>query len=177
MSKKINAKNIAIIALLSSLSIILAQVSRNLSVVPGFPMLKADFSDVPIFISALSFGTFHGILVLLSVSIIRALFFSSMGIFGFIMKMTSIVSVFFLGIYHKKKKFLVLLCILAMLLSLLIKLPISYIFWAKFNSMSFEQIKMLIFPVIIPYNLSKLLINFLISVFLSKKLKNVLSKI
>lgn len=177
MNKKINAKHIAIIALLSSLSIILAQISRNLSIVPGFPMLKADFSDVPIFISTLSFGTFHGILVLLSVSIIRALFFSSTGIFGFIMKMTSIVSVFFLGMYHKRKKFLVLLCILATLLSLLIKLPISYIFWSKFNSMSPDQIKMLIFPIIIPYNLFKLLINLLVSVFLSKKLKNALNKV
>lgn len=167
--KKQNTIQLAINSLFASLSVILSIIGHYIS----FPVFgfKLEFSDIPVFTSSLLFGPSTGYLILFISSFIRSLFFSVAGIPGFIMKMTSIIPVFFLGIYYRKKRWLILLCTLSLIISIVVKIPISYIFWTKFSSMSPEQIKKLLFPIIIPYNFIKLLVNLSISIILFRKIR------
>ena len=169
--KRSNVLQIAINSLFASLSVVLGLVAHYLNVF-GF---RFDFSDIPVFISTLLFGAPSGCLILFVSSFIKTLFFSVAGVPGFFLRMSYIVSIFFLGIYYKKKRFLTLLSIASIITCLIVKLPMSYIFWTRFGSMSYEQIRALIFPVIIPHNLIRISINILASIFLSKKLKYFLS--
>lgn len=155
--------------MLASISIWLALISHYLAV-PFLPMLKIDISDVPIFVSSIFFGFYDGALILFTVSLIRTIFFSMAGWTGFIMRMVSLVSILFLSIYHKKNKNFVFYSVLAILFSIIIKIPISYIFWTKFHFMPSEFIKSIMFSIIIPYNLIKSIINILIAWLFVKKI-------
>ena len=151
-----NTKKIAINSLLTSLSLILAQISHHLKIIPGIPMITLDISDVPIFISVLLFGSSSGYIILIIVSFLRAFLFSSAGIPGIIMRISvTSVSIFFLGIFCKSKKNFLLICIMASILSTLVKLPINYFFWTKFFSMPNEWIKSILFPIVAPVHLVK----------------------
>ena len=171
--KNQNVAQLAINSLLVSLSIILSIIGHYISIpVFGF---KLEFSDIPVFTSTLLFGPSTGYLILFISSFIRSLFFSIAGFPGFIMRMTSAIPIFFLGIYYREKKFLILLCILSLILSVMIKLPVSYIFWTKFASITPERVNALFFFVIIPYNFTKLFTNLLISIIMSRRIKKVWS--
>lgn len=166
-------KKIAINSLLASLSLILAQISHYLKIIPGIPMITLDISDIPIFVSSLLFGSSSGYIILITVSCLRGFLFSSAGIPGIIMRvLVTSVSIFFLGIFYKSKKNFLLICILASMFSTLIKLPINYFFWTKFFSMPNEWVKSILFPIIAPVNLLKMFINIQLSYILSKKINN-----
>ena len=170
--KNSNVKKIAICSLFASFSLLLAFIGHY-SVIPLFLGLKLDISSFPIFTSTLLFGSSYGYLILLVVSFIRSIFFSVAGFPGFIKRMTDIIPIFFLGLYHKKQKNIFLYTILSIVFSIIIKIPSSYIFWIYFNSMTLEQMNSLLFPVILPYNIVKVSINVLLSFLLYKKLKNI----
>lgn len=166
-------KKIAISSLLASLSLILAQISHYLKIIPGIPMITLDISDIPIFTSTLLFGSSSGYIILIVVSLLRAFLFSSAGIPGIIMRISVIsIPIFFLGMFYKSKKNFLLICILASILSTLIKLPINYFFWTKFFSMPNEWIKSILFPIVAPVNLVKIFINLQLSYILSEKINN-----
>ena len=167
-------QRITISSLLASFSILLSQISRYLSI-PGLPMLKFDFSDIPIFVSTLIFDQFHGYLIIFVVSIIKYTLFSSVGWMGFIMRMISVVPIFFLNMYNKKKKNIILYSFLSIIFSLLIKIPMNYILWINFFSMNLDQVNSMM-KIILPYNIIKYIINIYISVLLSNKLKNIMDK-
>lgn len=167
-------QRITISSLLASFSLLLSQISRYLSI-PGLPMLKFDFSDIPIFISTLIFDQFSGYLILFVVSIVKSTLFSSVGWMGFIMRMVSAVSVFFLNMYNKKKKNIIFYSFLSILFPILIKIPINYLLWINFFSMNLDQVNSMM-KIIFPYNIIKYLINIWISVFLSEKLKRIMDK-
>ncbi len=163
-------ERLAINALLAAVSFWLAFISHYFRV-PFMPhMLTFDISDIPIFISTLTFGFWDGGLTLFVVSFIRAIFFSSAGWTGFVMRMINLVAVLFLGLYHKQKKNFIVYFVLAVLFSLVIKIPVNYFFWTKFHSISPEFIKSIMLPVVIPYNLIKNIVNILFAWILVKKL-------
>lgn len=167
-------KKIAINSLLTSFSLILAQISHYLKIIPGIPMITLDFSDIPIFTSTLLFGPSSGYIILVVVSFLRAFLFSSAGVPGIIMRVSvSSVPIFFLGMFYKSKKNFLLMCIIASILSTLIKLPINYFFWTKFFSMPIEWVKSILFPIVAPVNLVKMLINIQLSYILSKKMNDI----
>ncbi len=170
--KNSNVKKIALCSLFASFSLLLAFIGHY-SVIPLFLGLKLDISDFPIFTSTLLFGPSYGYLILLVVTFIRSIFFSVAGLPGFIKRMTDIIPIFFLGLYTKKQKNMFLYIFLSIVFSIIIKIPSSYIFWVYFNSMTFDQMNLLLFPVVLPYNLIKILINILLSILLYKKLKNI----
>ena len=165
-------KKIAVNSLLASLSLILAQISHYLKIIPGIPMITLDFSDIPIFISTLLFGSSSGYIILIVISFLRAFLFSSAGIPGIIMRISvSSIPIFFLGMFYKSKKNFLLICISACILSTLIKLLINYFFWTKFFSMPDEWVKSILFPIVAPANLLKMFINIQLSYIISKKMK------
>lgn len=163
-------ERIALSGLFASFSLLLSFIGHYL-VIPMFLGFKLDISDFPIFTSTLLFGSSYGYIILFAVSFIRTLSFSIAGWPGFFMRFSSFISIFFLGLFYKKKKKLTFYSLISIVSYILLKIPISYIFWTKFNSMSHDQILSLILPVIIPCNLIRIAINVLLSIFLYKKIK------
>lgn len=170
--KNYNIKKIAICSLFASFSLLLAFIGHY-SIIPLFLGLKLDISDFPIFTSTLLFGPSYGYIILFVVTFIRSIFFSVAGFPGFMKRMTDIIPIFLLGLYNRKQKNILLYVVLSIVFSIIIKIPSSYMFWIYFNSMTFEQMNSLLFPVILPYNLIKISINVILSFLLYKKLKNI----
>lgn len=158
-------------AIFSAVSIILAFIG-SFSIFPVFPFLKADVSDMPVFLATLLFGIPSGTTILLTVSIIRALLFSSSGWIGFIIRITSIIVVVFLGISKKyeNKLFKTLILALGIALCLILKLSLNYFFWINFFSISKKTISSLLFTIILPYNIIKVLISIFLAFMLRKYL-------
>ena len=162
-------ERLAINALLAAVSFWLAFISHYFRV-PFMPhMLTFDISDVPVFMSTLLFGFYDGALLLLTVSFIRAIFFSSAGWAGLIMRMANLVAILFLGIYFKRNKNFVFYLILAVFCSLIVKIPLNYIFWTKIYFMPKEYVKSIIIPFVVPYNIIKNLVNILLAWILVRK--------
>ena len=170
MIKKINIKKIALSGLFATFSLLFSFLGHYL-VVPMFLGFKLDLSDFPIFTSTLLLGSSYGYIILLVVSFIRSFSFSIAGWPGFFMRMVSILPIFFLGLYRKHNKMLFLYSMLSVISYIILKIPISYIFWTKFNSISSSVMSSLIFPVVVPYNFIKILINIVISIAFYKKIK------
>ncbi|MDR1364362.1 MAG: ECF transporter S component [Oscillospiraceae bacterium] len=164
-------QQIVINSLLASFSVFLAILCRAFTV-SGIPFLKFDIADVPVFAATLVFGFPSGFAILFTASFVRALFFSTAGWTGFIMRITSVVVILFLEIYRKKRKFLILILIATIITYLIIKIPISYVFWTYFHGVSPVVLKSAILPIIIPFNLIKTLINILLALVFEKFLKS-----
>lgn len=150
------------------LSLILGFLGR-LSILPIFPFLKLDFSDIPIFLSTLISGIPSGLIVLFVSLILRTFMFSSSGWIGFVIRSTSAIIVVFLGMFNSKKikkTFKVLGMTLGILICLSFKLIINYFLWTNFFNISPEIINKFMISIIIPYNLLKLIITVLSSYFL-----------
>lgn len=164
-------KNVAIISLLSSLSIVLAQISHYLPV-PGVHMLKLDFSDIPVFISTLVFGQACGFLTLFISSFVRAIFFSSAGVPGFSMRMIVSSSVIFLlsNLYKRNIKIWKIFAI-SIMVSTISKVIVNYFFWTKFFCMSKDWVLSIMVPVVIPHHIIRLIVELLTAFIIFKRLK------
>lgn len=163
------AERLAINALLAAISFWLAFISHYFKI-PFMPhMLTFDISDVPVFMSTLLFGFYDGALLLLTVSFIRAIFFSSAGWAGLVMRIANLVAILFLGIYLKKDKNFIFYFILAVFCSLIVKIFLNYIFWTKIYFMPEEYVKSIIIPFVVPYNIVKNTVNILLAWILVKK--------
>lgn len=164
-------RNVAIISLLSSLSIVLAQISHYLPVL-GVHMLKLDFSDIPIFISTLAFGQTCGFLTLFVSSFVRAIFFSSAGIPGFLMRMiVSSTVVFLLSNLYKKNIKIWKIFVISILVSTISKIIVNYFFWTKFFCMSKDWVLSIMVPIVIPHHVIRLIIELLVAFVIFKRLK------
>ncbi len=158
------------------IAIILGYIGR-LSFLPIFPFLKLDFSDIPVFLATLILGIPSGITVLLISSAFRAFMFSSAGILGFIMRLTSLIMILFIGFFSKLKinKFYKILGVgTGTLVCLFIKLIINYYVWINFFYISPLLLKKIMFTIIVPYNLLKLLITVGASYALAKYVKQIM---
>lgn len=157
------------------LTLLLGYFGR-LSILPVFPFLKLDVSDIPIFLATIISGVPSGMIVLLISSSIRTLMFSSAGWAGFIIRLTSLIVVFFIGMFGKyKNKFLKIFGIVfGASLCLFIKLIINYFLWINLFFISPEVLDKFMFPIIIPYNLIKLLITVGFAFYLEKPTKKLL---
>ena len=62
--------------------------------------------------------------------------------------------------------------ICAILFSVIVKIPVSYIFWTKFHFMHPDFIKSIILPIVIPYNLIKNLVNVFLAYLFYKKMED-----
>ena len=143
------------------MSLILGFLGR-LSIIPVFPFLKLDFSDIPIFLSSLISGIPSGLTALFVSLILRTFMFSSSGWIGFIIRSTSAIVILFLGIFNSdkiKKSYKILWITFGILLCLIVKLFINYFLWINFFNISPEIIDKFMVSIIIPYNLLKLMIT------------------
>lgn len=134
MYKLSNTKKLAISSVLVSLSVVLSAFGNN--TLPFFSFFKLDFSDIPIFIIALIFGKFYGILSILSVSIIR-MFTGDVPIPEvFAMRMSSLIPLIFLDNYRRTRKYFLISCIIAIILLVMVRIPLSYSLWVQHYKIS-----------------------------------------
>lgn len=154
------------------ITLILGYLGR-LSILPVFPFLKLDFSDIPVFLATIISDVPSGILVLLVSSSFRMFLFSSAGFAGFIVRLTSLIIVFSLGLSNKFKNkfFKISNLIFGAFVCLIIKLIINYFLWINLFFIPDEILKKFMFPVIIPYNVAKLLITISAALYLKKPME------
>ncbi len=158
------------------ITLILGYFGR-LSILPVFPFLKLDFSDIPVFLVTLISGIPSGIIVLLVSSSFRALMFSSAGWAGFIIRLTSLVVILSTGVFNKcNSKILKFFGIsLGVIICLFLKLIINYFLWINLFFISPEVLNKFMFPIIIPYNLIKLLTTIVLAFYLEKPIRKLLN--
>ena len=160
----------------SVVSLILAFLG-NLTLFPVFPYLKADFSDIPIFLATLISGIPSGITVLVTASIIRALLFSSSGWIGLIMRSATLIIICALGIAKNKQiiiKWFIL--ILSIGLYVVAKLSLNYFCWINFFSISPDLINSLLVAIILPYNLIKVVVCMVLSMVIYSRLNKYIKR-
>ncbi|MDR2074257.1 MAG: ECF transporter S component [Oscillospiraceae bacterium] len=167
------AQTISINSLLAAISLLLAMFGRVLAV-PFVPFLKLDISDAPAFVAALLFGIPSGLTILVVVSFLRLLLFSIAGWPGFFIRMLSFITIIFLGIYRKKQKHIIFYVAMGTLIYILVKTPVSYMFWTLLHLMDPNALKRSIFTIIIPFNLIKNIINCVLATHFSKPIKKIL---
>ena len=158
-------------SMFSVMSLVLAFLG-NLTLFPVFPYLKADLSDMPIYLATLISGASSGMTVLLTVSTIRMLLFSASGWIGFIIRMTSTVLIIFLGIAQKytlSKIFKIIIVGIGIVICIFVKLSINYFFWTNFFPISKECLNSLLWSIILPYNIAKISFSLLIAFLVKKK--------
>ncbi len=162
------------------ISLILGFFGR-LSIFPVFPFLKLSFADIPVFLATLVSGIPSGILVLLISSGLRTIMFSSAGWLGFIMRANSIIMVVFIGLFYYKnsikKIYKILWLSLGILICLTVKLIFNYFVWIGFFSVSRDLLDSLMLPMIIPYNLLKLIVTVGATFYLENPVKKILKSL
>lgn len=157
----------------SLISLVIAFITR-VPVIPSLPFLKLDISDAPILIATLISGVSSGISVLVTVSIMRFMLFSSAGIVGFLIRMTSILVILSLGYFRKEnknfiKKIIVLLLGIASCIA--IKIPLNYVFWVYMFSIPKDVILNMLMPYILPFNIFKIFLNCIIAFLLKNPIE------
>lgn len=102
MKKKINARMIAVVGVLTAVAVVLQYLEISIPLVPSF--LKLDFSDLPALLGAFAFGPLAGVLIQLLKNLIHMAVSQS----GFVGELSNFLlgAVFVLtagGIYQLKK--------------------------------------------------------------------------
>ena len=161
----------------SVVSLILAFLG-NLTLFPVFPYLKADISDMPIFLATLISGIPSGVTVLITVSIIRALLFSSSGWIGLVMRSATLIMIIALGISKSKnnKIYKWIIIFLGITIYISAKLSLNYFCWTNFFDISKNIISPLLFTIILPYNATKVTVCLIIAFILYSHLNKYLKK-
>lgn len=176
MIKKNKVSLIVYNSMFSVMSLILVFIS-NFSLFPVFPYLKADISDMPVYLATIFSGTYSGVTVLLTVSIIRALLFSSSGWIGAVMRLASVFLIIAIGVSkHKPLPVRIAFISLGVIFSVIFKLILNYFCWLNFFSIPEITVKSMLFSVVMPYNLIKILISLSLALLLSSKLKKYMKK-
>ncbi|MDO4504448.1 MAG: ECF transporter S component [Clostridia bacterium] len=153
------------------ISLILGFLGR-MSIFAMVPFLKLDFSDIPAFLATLLFGFSSGAIVLIVSSLIRSMMFSSVGWISFVVKLTMLLMLFFISKANEINKRTYKIILVGSVLYLTIKLFLNCLVWKYFFGMTTEFLKTIIFPLAIPYNCTRLLINIVVSNILFKYMKN-----
>lgn len=166
--------NIVYNAVFIIMSLILALLFGKISI---FPFLKLDFSDLPVFLATLISGASSGIIVLFVVSFLRSLMFSSAGWIGFLIRITTVIVVIGLDLFwHKKIKMIykILGISFFIVLCLIFRLILNYYFWIDFFGISPNIIDGMLFTIILPYNLLRILASLIAAIFLEQPLKKLI---
>ena len=147
------------------------------AMIPMFPFLKLDFSDIPVFLITIISGIPSGITVLLISSALRTLMFSTAGWLGFIIRSTSIIIILFIGLVNKmktKKIYKALIITLGIIFCTSIKIILNYFMWTNFYGITPEAVDALLVSIILPYNALKLIISTIVAFLLIKPIKQIL---
>jgi riboflavin transporter FmnP len=107
--------------------------------------------------------------------------FSSAGWIGFIMRSVSIIMVVFIGLFHNKsdtkKNCKIFWISVGIILCLAVKLIFNYLVWINFFSISKDLLDDIMLPIILPYNLLKLIVTVTAAMALEKPVRKILKSI
>ena len=172
---KIHIYNLLQNSIFCSISLIMSFLVK-IPIIPLFPFLKLEISDVPIFICSLTSGMSSAVSVLIVVTAIRTLFFSSASWPGFVFRMISVVMIFFLCLSKKKSNMIYkILCIsLGILIYIIVKIPINYLLWINIFGISKSLLDNLLFTAVIPFNIIKCILNCILAFGLVEPTKKIL---
>ena len=175
MPKDYKTKKLVFNSLLSSFSLLLAIMCHYFPM-PFLDVTKLDLSDIPAFVSTLLFGSVDGASILLVVSFIKSFFFSSTGIYGFIMRIVNIIAILLLGIKKLNTKKVSFYFISAIFLPILVKIFLNYVFLTRVYLMPENAVKATILSAILPFNLIKQVVNLVLSFIFAKKMSEYVEK-
>lgn len=159
--------------LMAALSIVLALLVRF----PLFvPFLEYDAADIPILIVAFAYGPLHGVALTFVVSVIQGITVSAgSGWIGIVMHFVSTSAFCLIAgfIYRYNRKFAgaVWGLVAGAIASALIMCGLNLVFMPMFLNTSLDEVKGMILPVILPFNLVKAGINSAVTLVLYKHVK------
>lgn len=178
MNKKIN--KITTIAMLVAITYVFMYVGR-IPIVPGVPFLKYDPSDVIVTLGGFIWGPLVSFIVSPTVALIEMITASETGIIGFIMNVIQTLS--FAGtatLIYKKKRTLagaVISLAIATVVTTVVMLLWNYLITPLYMTyVTRAQIKDMLVPVFLPFNLLKSVINASFTFLLYKPIVSALSK-
>ncbi len=135
----------------------------------NFGGIQVGLYVIPILVIHDLYGFRYGTECVLCYNIIKTVFFSKAGVLGFMNRLP----VIFYMIFRKKKdekiKKMILFDLIGISAYLILKIPISYIFWKTSTNLENLNLFNLIFTCIIPFNLSSILSVVLVSRFIDLK--------
>ncbi|BED92169.1 MAG: ECF transporter S component [Candidatus Improbicoccus pseudotrichonymphae] len=164
-----NKTNILVInAFLSMFSLLSVAFDKMLSAMIPIPFFRLEFSDIPAYVSIMMFGDFKsGMLIIIIVSFLRAVFFSIAGWVGFIMRALSVILIFFLFLHCKCKERFSFFLILGTLLYVIAKVPFSMLLWVHVNRIPILFFRKII-PCIVISNILRIILNYFLSIYVYK---------
>lgn len=176
---KLGVKKMVTMAILAALSIVL-MVLIKFPIIPAAPYLIYEPADVPILIGAFLFGPLAGLAVTVVVSGIQAMAFSADGWVGFVMHvMATGTFVTTAGLIYRKchsRKGAIAALAAGTLAMAAVMVPVNLIIQPRFYHMSYDFVKGMILPVIIPFNLIKAGLNSIITMIVYKSISRVVHK-
>lgn len=168
-------RKLTTLAMLAALSVVLVAII-HIPIFPAAPFLQYDPADIPILIATFSFGPLAGLMVTAVVSVIQAFLVSGDGVYGMLMHFLATGAyVLVAGFIYRRKKTrttgaVSLACGAATMVIVMIGL--NLLITPFFTGGSVEDVKELLVPVIIPFNLIKAGINGLVTFLVYKPISN-----
>ena len=150
-------------------------------ILPAAPFLEFEVSDIPILIAGFVFGPIPGLVIgVVSILLHDLMLGPSSGPYGMIMHMIA-VAVFVLvssAIYTKFKtrKWGLLSLIIGGLCMAAVMIPANLIVTPLFMGVPLPVVQAMILPILLPFNLLKMVINTVVVFFLYKRLSPFLHK-
>ena len=175
---KFNTSKLVKMAMMTALSIVLLLLIRV--PFPPAPFLVYDPADIPIYITAVAFGPFEGLIVTLVVCLIQAFGLGGDGLYGFLMHFvaTGLVAVVIGSIYrrNKTKKTALISLVIGIVVCIVVMCFMNYFVTSAYMGVDRSVVKAMLLPTIIPFNLIKVGLNSLLTFILYKRISGFLHK-
>ena len=175
-----NTRSLTVMAALIALSIVLVSII-HFPLFPAAAFLEYDPGDIPILISAFSYGPIAALIITILASGIQALTVSaSSGIYGFIMHIISTMALCLpAGIIYSRKRTRVG-ALIALLVGIVfvacVMLVANHFITPYFMGAPTEAVDAMLLPVILPFNLIKAAINCFVTMLIYKPLSKFVIK-
>ncbi|MCI9273580.1 MAG: ECF transporter S component [Clostridiales bacterium] len=164
---------------LAAISVVLVALVR-IPIIPIAPFLVYDMADVPILIGTFLLGTVPGLMILLVVSVIQMLVFSTDGWIGLVMHfVASGVMVVLVGLFYKRRQKMrdaVIGMALGTIARTAVMIPMNLILTVEFLNQPRQVVMDMLLPAIIPFNLIIGGLNCLIAGLLFQAITPILKK-
>ena len=148
---------LAKLGLLAALSIVLV-FFIHFPIFPTAKFLEYDPADIPIMIATFAFGPWYGLMTTIVVAVVQGLTVSAAsGVYGIFVLVAG-----FLYQKHKTKKGALIALLCGVVAWGLIMMPANLIITPIFTGMPVEAIRGILLPIILPFNLIKAVVTFLV---------------
>ena len=155
------SKKVAIEGLLVGLAVWIGVLEHQFSF--SVVQIFQGFGIIPILMVQDLFGLSSGVWCLFSYCLIRTIFFSRASVLGFLMKISVIFYMFFRKKNSDKIYKIIFFDLIGIIIAILAKIPISYMFWKGTLGINSTQATHIITKYMIPMNLARMVIAIFIS--------------